>query len=80
MVYNGAGNGAAGDTVIFGFASTAATYAPVLDSNGHLIGVTVTYQSKDGAVTDTITNVENFKFTDQTLTLAPVVAAVDHVR
>src|SRR6185437_1271869 len=55
--------------VIYGFASTAATFAPVLDSGGHLIGVTITYQSKDGPVTDTITNVENFKFTDQTLTL-----------
>ncbi len=70
VVYNGAGNGPAGDTVIYGFAFSAGTYAPVLDSNGHVIGATITYQSKDGPVTDTITNVENFKFTDQTLTLA----------
>ena len=48
VVYNGAGNGPAGDTVIFGFASSAATYAPIFDGNGGLIGADVTYTAADG--------------------------------
>ncbi len=73
VVFDGAGNTAAGDTVIFGFAFNAAgtSYTPILDSNGNLIGASITYQSPngDGPVTDTITNVENFQFSGGTLSL-----------
>jgi T1SS-143 domain-containing protein len=66
VVFDGGGNGAHGDTVLFGYAFDAATYAPIYDSTGTtLIGVTVT----SGGVTDTFTNVENFQFSDGTRTL-----------
>ena len=35
VVYDGGANGPAGDTVIFGFAFSAATYAPIFDNNGN---------------------------------------------
>src|SRR6185437_8685460 len=70
VVYNGGANGPAGDTAIFGFASTAATYSAILDSNGNLIGANITYTAGDGQqVTDTITNVENYQFTNGTLSV-----------
>ena len=73
-MFDGAGNGATGDTVIYGFAFNAATYAPVFDSGGHLIGAEITYTSADGPVTDTITNVEHFQFADQTLSVGQIFA------
>jgi T1SS-143 domain-containing protein len=76
VVFNGAGNGAGGDTVILGFALhdavAAPSYVPVLDSNGHLIGAEITYTSADGVVTDTFTNVEHFEFTDGTLSIGQI--------
>jgi VCBS repeat-containing protein len=76
VVYNGAGNDAAGDTVIYGFAFSAATYAPLFDGSGHLIGASIVYASPngDGPVTDTITNVEHFQFADQTLSVGQIFA------
>src|SRR5262249_58415101 len=76
VVFYGAGNGANGDTVIFGFASTApgVVIAPLLDAEGDLLGVTVSYLSADGPVTDTLTNVENFTFTDGTFTADQLVS------
>ena len=74
VVFDGAGNGATGDTVIYGFAFNAATYAPVLNSGGHLIGAEITYTSADGPVTDTITNVEHFQFADETLSVGQIFA------
>jgi T1SS-143 domain-containing protein len=74
VVFGGAGNGSVGDTVIFGFAFNAAgtSYQPIFDTNGHLVGAKVTYQSADGPVTDTFTNVENFQFTDGTIPLGQI--------
>ena len=74
VVFEGAGNGSGGDTVILGFAFDAAgtSYQPVLDIDGHLIGAAVTYQSADGPVTDTFTNVEHYQFTDGTLSVGQI--------
>ena len=70
VVYDGGANTATGDTVIFGFASTAASYSAVTDSNGHLIGAEVTYTAADGGkVTDVIFDVEHFQFTDSTFSV-----------
>ena len=73
VVYDGAGQAdSTGDTAIFGFAYAAATYQKIFDNSGGLIGVTISYTSADGPVSDTITNVENFKFTDGTKTLGGI--------
>ena len=61
VVFDG---GANGDRVIFGFASTAASYQPIYDTSNNFIGATVSYTSADGPVTDTFYNVEHFQFTD----------------
>ena len=79
VVYDGGGQAdATGDTVIFGVAFAAANVTPIFDGSGHLIGLTVSYTSADGPVTDTITNVENFQFSDGTKTLGDLFPATVH--
>ena len=68
IVFDGGGVAdSTGNTAILGVAFANATYQPIFDASGHLIGAKISYTGAGGQpVTDTFTNVQHFQFTDGT--------------